>query len=107
MNFKCIVCEKEILPEKQDFLWLRDDRIIERGMSGLHRACAQPATDENEMGTGVYNDVEQLRDLWCGRLTYNNDGEWLDNVESMVESLSKRAGIAFASVQPAKRRKKT
>lgn len=57
--------------------------------------------DKDEMGEAVYNDVEQLRDIWCGRLTYDDDGQWLDNVEAIIQSLSKRAGIAFGTVQPA------
>lgn len=96
--YKCIVCQKEIVEANQDYLWLRDDRIIGRGMTGLHKACAQPATpDENE----ILRDVEQLRDIWCGRLTYNDDGDWLDNVEATLMELCAKAGLAFASQSPA------
>lgn len=42
--------------------------------------------------------IEQLRDMWCGRKTYTNDEEWLDNVEQCIRELSEHNGLDFQSV---------
>jgi len=33
--------------------------------------------------------VEQLRDIWTGRETYNDDDEWIDNLGSIIDELVK------------------
>lgn len=37
--------------------------------------------------------VEQLLDMWVGRKTYNDDREWLDNVDGMMGELAKATGL--------------
>ncbi len=40
--------------------------------------------------------VEQLRDIYCGRLTYDNDVEWLDNVDAAMSDLCSELFYDFA-----------
>jgi len=41
--------------------------------------------------------VEQLRDIWTGRDTYDSEKEWLDNVEFQIRELCAATGQETAS----------
>ena len=44
------------------------------------------------MLSSVNNLIEQLRDIWTGRSTYDNDKEWLDNIGHMIGELCEATG---------------
>ena len=39
---------------------------------------------------------EQLRDIYCGRTTYDNDEQWIENLDVMMNELANKYGLAFA-----------
>jgi hypothetical protein len=47
---------------------------------------------DDAFDTKTFSLVEQLRDIWDGRSTYNDDGEWLDNVHEAVRNLQSHIG---------------
>ncbi len=51
---------------------------------------------KNQIAPSTIELVEQLRDIYCGRLTYNDDVEWLDNVDAIMDELCLELGYDFA-----------
>lgn len=39
--------------------------------------------------------IEQLRDIYCGRDTYDSEREWLDNMNAAMRDLCDGVGIDF------------
>jgi hypothetical protein len=42
--------------------------------------------------TEFIQEIEQLRDIWTGRDTYNSDAEWLDHVNAALGELCTASG---------------
>ena len=40
--------------------------------------------------------IEQLRDIYCGRQTYNTDNEWIENLDSLMEDICELQGLDFS-----------
>ena len=40
----------------------------------------------------VAQDIEQLRDIFYARFTYDNDVEWVDNLETALYELCQKSG---------------
>jgi len=40
--------------------------------------------------------VEQLRDIWTGLPSYDNEAEWLENLEAVIGDLCKATGTDTA-----------
>lgn len=55
--------------------------------------------------TAVLTKVEQLRDIWCGRVTYSNEKDWLDNVDAAMHELAEATGLSFTSAKLKRRRR--
>lgn len=43
----------------------------------------------------IHQMVEQLRDIYCGRQTYNDDEEWIANLDNQMQELCQSAGLDF------------
>lgn len=46
--------------------------------------------------TAINQMVEQLRDIYCGRATYNDDAEWVANLDHQMRQLCDEVGLDFA-----------
>lgn len=49
--------------------------------------------EDNVWHTKLVDKVEQLRDMWDGQETYDDDQEWLDNVEAALRDLQNFMGL--------------
>lgn len=53
-------------------------------------------TKANNMDKYEYDqNFEQFRDIYCGRPTYDNDEQWIANMDHMMALLCQEHGLAF------------
>lgn len=72
--------------------------------NALNDFAEQIASEENvieliDVHPQLFSRIEQLRDCFCGRLTYSDDTQWFENINQVLSEICSITGLDFEPVR--------